>query len=172
MIRTYRGVAPKVAASAYIDPSAQVIGDVSVGERSSIWPNTTVRGDVNCITIGDETNIQDNCCLHVQRNEWPLVLGSRVSIAHSVTLHGCVIEDDCLIGIGAVVLNGARIGRGSLVAAGALVTERTHIPPGSLVMGVPAKVKRPASEDESALIRKTAENYIRYREIYLEDSGN
>ena len=171
MIRTYRGVSPKIAASAYIDPSAQIIGDVTGGERSSIWPNTTVRGDVHTITIGDDSNVQDNCCLHVQRDEYPLVLGSRVSIAHSVTLHGCVIEDECLIGIGAIVLNGARVGRGSLVAAGSLVTERTQIPPGSLVMGAPAKVKRPASEQDLALIRKTADNYIRYREIYLQEAA-
>ena len=101
-IRGYRGIMPKVAATAYIDPSAQVIGDVVVGERSSIWPNTTVRGDVHYIRIGDETNVQDNCCLHVQRDEFPLILGNRVSIAHSVTLHGCVLEDEVLIGMGAL----------------------------------------------------------------------
>src|SRR5919206_1662257 len=139
MLRAYRGVVPIVAASAYIDPSAQVIGDVMVGEASSIWPNTTVRGDVNYIRIGDETNVQDNCCLHVQRGEWPLVLGNRVSIAHSVTLHGCVIEDECLIGMGAIVLNGARVGAGSIVAAGALVTEGMQVPPGSVLMGAPGK---------------------------------
>ena len=171
MIRTYRGVSPKIAASAYIDPSAQIIGDVTIGERSSIWPNTTVRGDVHSISIGDDSNVQDNCCLHVQRDEYPLVLGARVSIAHSVTLHGCVIEDECLIGIGAIVLNGARVGRGSLVAAGSLITERTQIPPGSVVMGAPARVKRPASDQDLALIRKTADNYIRYREIYLQDAA-
>ena len=87
-IRGYRGVTPKIAATAYIDPSAQVIGDVVIGERSSVWPNSTVRGDVHSIRIGDETNVQDNCCLHVQRDEFPLILGSRVSVAHSVTLHG------------------------------------------------------------------------------------
>src|SRR5882757_798954 len=167
-IRGYRGIMPKVAATAYIDPSAQVIGDVVVGERSSIWPNTTVRGDVNYIRIGDETNVQDNCCLHVQRDEFPLILGNRVSVAHSVTLHGCVIEDECLIGIGAIVLNGARIGTGSLVAAGALVTEGMQVPPGSVVMGMPGKVRRVCTPEDSALVKKHANSYIMYRQIYLD----
>src|SRR6185436_2718101 len=101
-----------------------------------------------------------NCCLHVQRDEYPLILGSRVSIAHSVTLHGCVIEDECLIGIGAIVLNGARVGRGSIVAAGALVTEGMEVPPGSVVMGVPGKVRREASEQDRLRIQKHAASYI------------
>src|SRR5258705_6966292 len=144
-IRGYRGVKPKIAATAYIDPSAQVIGDVIVGERSSVWPNTTVRGDVHYIRIGDETNVQDNCCLHVQRDEFPLILGNRVSIAHSVTLHGCVIEDECLIGMGAIVLNGATVGTGSIVAAGALITEGIQVPPGSVMIRDPAKVRPEAT---------------------------
>src|SRR5437667_12901601 len=135
-IRGYRGIMPKVAATAYIDPSAEVIGDVVVGERSSIWPNTTVRGDVHYIRIGDETNVQDNCCLHVQRDEFPLILGNRVSIAHPVKLHGCVIEDECLIRMGAIVLHGARVGTGSIVAAGLLVTEGTQVPAGSVEQGM------------------------------------
>jgi len=168
-IRGYRGITPKIAATAYIDPSAQVIGDVVVGERSSVWPNTTVRGDVNYIRIGDETNVQDNCCLHVQRDEFPLILGNRVSIAHSVTLHGCVIEDECLIGMGAIVLNGARVGTGSIVAAGALVTEGMSVPPGSVVMGMPGKVRRAATDDDRKRIQKHADSYIMYRQIYLDD---
>jgi carbonic anhydrase/acetyltransferase-like protein (isoleucine patch superfamily) len=168
-IRGYRGVTPKIAATAYIDPSAQVIGDVVIGERSSVWPNTTVRGDVNSIRIGDETNVQDNCCLHVQRDEFPLTIGNRVSVAHSVTLHGCVIEDECLIGIGAIVLNGARIGTGSLIAAGALITEGMQVPPGSVVMGMPGKIRRAATEQDRARIRKHADSYIMYRQIYLDD---
>src|SRR5260370_16538370 len=128
-IRGYRGVTPKTAAPAYIDPSAHVSGDVVVGERSSVWPNSTVRGDVHYIRIGDETNVQDNCCLHVQRDEFPLILGNRVSVAHSVTLHGCVIEDECLIGIGAILLNGARVGTRSILPPGALSTQRTRVSP-------------------------------------------
>jgi carbonic anhydrase/acetyltransferase-like protein (isoleucine patch superfamily) len=168
-IRGYRGVTPQIAATAYIDPSAQVIGDVVIGERSSVWPNTTIRGDVNFIRIGDETNVQDNCCLHVQRDEWPLTLGNRVSVAHSVTLHGCAIEDECLIGMGAIVLNGARVGSGSLVAAGALITEGMQVPPGSVVMGAPGKVKRQATDADRARIRKHADSYIAYRQLYLEE---
>src|SRR5260370_6680726 len=141
-IRGYRGIMPKVAATAYIDPSAQVFGDVVVGERSSVWPNTTVRGDVHYIRIGDETNVQDNCCLHVQRDEFPLIVGNRVSIAHSVTLHGCIVEDEVLIGMGAIVMNGARIGTGSIVAAGALVFAGMPVPAGNVVMGVPRKCVR------------------------------
>src|SRR5712692_5028958 len=144
-IRGYRGVMPKIAATAYIDPSAQVIGDVVIGERSSVWCNTTIRGDVHYVRIGEESNVQDNCCLHVQKDEYPLILGNRVTVGHSVTLHGCTIEDDCLIGIGAILLNGVRIGAGTIVAAGALVTERTEIPPRSIVMGAPAKVRRAAT---------------------------
>src|SRR5229473_970192 len=157
-IRGYRGITPKIAATAYIDPSAQVIGDVVVGERSSIWPNTTVRGDVNYIRIGDETNVQDN--------EFPLILGNRVSIAHSVTLHGCVIEDECLIGMGAIVLNGARVGTGTIVAAGALVTEGMQVPARSLVMGSPAKVKRPLGDEDVAEIQMYADRYVSYRLDY------
>lgn len=169
MIRAYRGVYPKVAASAYIDSSAQVIGDVEIGERSSVWPNATIRGDVNSIRIGDESNIQDNSVIHVEHDTYPTHVGNRVTIGHSVTLHGCIIEDDCLIGIGAIILNGVRVGAGSVVAAGALVSERTQIPPGSLVMGMPAKVKRTLGEDERVRFRENAQNYVRYREIYREE---
>lgn len=170
-IRGYRGVMPKIAATAYIDPSAQVIGDVTVGERSSIWPNTTVRGDVHYIRIGDETNVQDNCCLHVQRDQFPLILGNRVSVAHSVTLHGCVIEDNVLIGMGAIVMNGARIGTGSIVAAGALVPEGMQVPPGSVVMGMPGKIRREATDQDRLRIKTHADSYIMYRQIYLEEEG-
>ncbi len=122
MIRTYRGQRPAIAESAFVDQSARVIGSVKAAERSSIWCNTTVRGDVNSIEIGEETNVQDNCRLHVDPGE-PLVLGKRIVVRHSVTLHGCVIEDDCLIGMGAIVLSGAKIGGGSIIAAAALVVE-------------------------------------------------
>lgn len=169
MIRAYRGVYPKVAASAYIDPSAQVIGDVEIGERSSVWPNVTIRGDVNYIRIGEESNVQDNSVIHVEHDIYPTVLGHRVTVGHSVTLHGCVVGDDCLIGIGAIVLNGARIGEGSVIAAGALVPERMEIPAGSMVMGVPAKIKREITPEERERFRENAQNYIRYRQIYREE---
>src|ERR1700726_2001292 len=152
-IRGYRGIMPKVAASAYIDQSAQVIGDVVVGERSSIWPNVTARGDVNTIRIGDESNIQDNSVLHCDAG-FPLLIGNRITVGHMVMLHGCTIEDECLIGIAAVVLNGAKIGKGSVIAAGAVVPEGAEVPPDSMVMGVPAKVKRKVTEDEGQRFRK------------------
>jgi carbonic anhydrase/acetyltransferase-like protein (isoleucine patch superfamily) len=169
MIRAYRGVVPRIAASCYIDSSAQVIGDVIVGERSSIWPNATVRGDVNYIRIGEESNVQDNSVLHVEAEIWPLIIGNRVTVGHSVVLHGCVIEDECLIGIGAIVLNGARIGKGSVIAAGALVPEGMEVPPGSMVMGVPAKIRRDVTAEEQERFRKNAQNYVKYREIYREE---
>ncbi|MBI4873519.1 MAG: gamma carbonic anhydrase family protein [Acidobacteria bacterium] len=164
MIRAHRGVTPKVAASAYIDPSAQVIGDVEIGERSSIWPNASLRGDVNAIRIGAESNIQDNCVLHGDLDRYSVTVGDRVTVGHSVVLHGCFVEDDCLIGIGAIVLNGARVGRGSVIAAGALVPEEMEIPPRSLAMGVPAKVRRPVSAEERERFEKNCINYLRYSE--------
>jgi carbonic anhydrase/acetyltransferase-like protein (isoleucine patch superfamily) len=170
MIRAYRGIVPKIAVSAYVDPSAVVIGDVIIGERSSVWANVTVRGDVNYIRIGDESNVQDNSCLHVELNKHPLVVGDRVSVGHSVTLHGCDVEDQCLIGIGATVLNGARVRTGSIVAAGALVPEGMEVPPHSIAMGVPARVKRPVTDAERERILRTAENYVRYRQIYKEET--
>jgi carbonic anhydrase/acetyltransferase-like protein (isoleucine patch superfamily) len=169
MIRPYRGVYPKIAASCYLDPSAQLIGDIEIGERSSVWCNATIRGDVNYIRIGEESNVQDNSVIHVEHDVYPTIIGNRVTVGHSVTLHGCVIEDDCLIGIGAIVLNGARIGQGSVIAAGALVPERMQIPAGSMVMGVPAKVKREITPEERERFRENAQNYVRYRQTYREE---
>ena len=169
MIRPYRGVVPKIAASAYIDPSAQVIGDVVVGERSSIWPNVSARGDVNSIRIGEESNIQDNCVLHCDADFFPLNIGDRVTVGHLAMLHGCTIEDDCLIGIGAIVLNGAKIGKGSVIAAGAVVPEGAEVPPDSMVMGVPAKVKRQITGDERERFRTNAQHYVEAARIYREE---
>jgi carbonic anhydrase/acetyltransferase-like protein (isoleucine patch superfamily) len=170
MLRSYRGILPKVAASAYIDSSAQVIGDVTVGERASIWPNVTVRGDVNTIRIGDDTNIQDNSVLHCDAGLFPLNIGNRVTVGHLAMLHGCTIEDDCLIGIAAVVLNGAKIGRGSVIAAGAVVPEGAEVPPGSMVMGVPAKVKRQLTAEERERFRLNAMHYVEAARIYKDES--
>lgn len=169
MIRPYKGKTPKVAPSAYIDPSAQVIGDVTLGERSSVWCNVTLRGDVNTITIGDDSNVQDGTVLHGELNEFPVTLGNRVTVGHLAMLHGCTIEDDCLIGIGAIVLNGARVGRGSVIAAGALVPEGMDIPPESMVMGMPAKVKRPLTSGEKERFKQNAQRYIRYRQDYRDE---
>src|SRR5271155_4970602 len=170
MLRSYQGVHPTIAASAYIDPSAQVIGNITVGERSSIWPNVTARGDVNTIQIGDDSNIQDNSVLHCDAGLYPLKIGNRVTVGHLAMLHGCTIEDDCLIGIGAIVLNGAKIGHGSVIAAGAVVPEGAEIPPESMVMGVPAKVKRPLPVEERERFRQNALHYVEAARIYKGES--
>jgi len=169
MIRTFRGVAPRIAVSAYIDPSAQIIGEVTVGERSSIWPNASLRGDTGPIVIGSETSIQDNCVLHLDEG-FPLTVGDRVTVGHSVTLHGCTVEDDSLIGIGATILNGARIGKGSVVAAGSLIPEGMDVPPGTLVMGVPAKPRRPVTPEESARFQEGVRHYVEKARVYKAES--
>ncbi len=159
MTRPFRGQSPTVPDSAFIDPTAVVIGKVTLGEHVGVWPNTTIRGDVADITIGDESNIQDNCCLHVDRGE-PLVVGRRCVVGHSVTLHACEIEDGCLIGMGATVLSRSKIGAGSIIAAGALVVEGAEIPPRSLVAGVPGKVRRQTTDEELERIRRGADGYM------------
>ncbi len=169
MIRSHRGITPRIAASAYVDRSAQIIGDVAIGERSSVWPGAVARGDVNSIRIGDETSIQDNCVLHCDAGPFPLVIGNRVTVGHQVTLHGCTIEDDCVIGIGAIVLNGARIGKGSVIAAGALAPEGMNVPPGSMVMGIPGKIRREVTEEEARRFRENARHYVDACRIYREE---
>ena len=158
-------------ASAYIDRSSVIIGDVHIGEDSSVWPMCVIRGDVHHIRIGARTNIQDGSVLHVMRDEWALIIGDEVTVGHSVTLHGCTIESRCLIGMGAIILNGAVVGSGSIVAAGALIPERTVIPPGSLVMGAPGKVKRTLLDSDQASIRDYAQRYVEYKNIYQRRSG-
>lgn len=165
-LRAFQGRLPTVDPSAFVEDSAQIIGDVTLGPRSSVWFNSVVRGDVHWVRIGADTNIQDLCCLHVTREKYSLTVGARVTLGHSVTLHGCVVGDDCLIGMGAIVLDGAEIGPGCLVAAGALVTPGTRIPAGSLVMGSPAKVRRTVTDEERALIAASAASYVRYAEQY------
>jgi carbonic anhydrase/acetyltransferase-like protein (isoleucine patch superfamily) len=169
MIRSFRGITPRVAESAYVDPSAQLIGDVTVGERSSIWPNTSVRGDSGPIVIGAETSVQDNCALHLDEG-FPLTVGDRVTVGHSVTLHGCTIEDDSLIGIGATILNGARIGKGAVVAAGSLVPEMMQVAPATVVMGVPAKARRAVLEEEQARFAEGVKHYVEKARIYKDGS--
>lgn len=169
MIRAYRGIVPRIAASAYIDPSAQVIGDVNVGERSSFWPGVVARGDVHWIRVGEESNIQDNSVLHCDAPDFPLMIGDRVTVGHRVVLHGCTVEDECVIGIGAIVLNGAVVGKGSVIAAGAVVPEGMAVAPGSMVMGVPGKVRREVTEEEKIRFRVNAQHYVDACRIYRED---
>jgi carbonic anhydrase/acetyltransferase-like protein (isoleucine patch superfamily) len=171
MIRKFGGLTPKVAASAYVDPSAQLIGDVVVGERSSVWPNASLRGDTGPIRIGEESSIQDNCALHLDEG-FPLMVGDRVTVGHSVTLHGCIVEDDSLIGIGATILNGAKIGKGAVVAAGSLVPEYMEVPPATLVMGVPAKPRRAVAPEEHARFAEGVKHYVEKARIYKADDAN
>ena len=152
-------VRPQVDSSAWVAPDAVLTGDVTVGPEASIWFTTVVRGDGDAIRIGARTNIQDGCVLHTDPG-LQLVVGSHVSVGHRAVLHGCVIEDEVLVGMGAIVMNGARIGSGSLVAAGALVTEGTQVPPRSLVVGSPAKVRRELSAEEVELVRHNADHYV------------
>jgi gamma-carbonic anhydrase len=166
MIRSYRGRWPKIAKSAYIDPAAVIIGDVTIGERASIWPGAVVRGDVHWIRIGARTNIQDGCVLHVMRDEAALSIGDGVTVGHGVILHGCTIESRVLIGMGSIVLNHVQIGTGSIIAAGTLVPERTVIAPSSLFMGHPGKFRRSLSEQDLTTIDAYAERYIGYAESY------
>ena len=163
MLRPFRSIHPTVDPSAFVDMSAQVIGDVHIGPESSVWMNVVVRGDVNHIRIGSRTNVQDLTLVHVMRETHPTIVGDDVTIGHSVVVHGCTIEDRCLIGMGAILLNGCRIGGGSIVAAGTLVPEGMIVPPGSMVMGVPGKVRRSLTREEDASIKWYADNYVRYR---------
>ena len=151
--------APVVAASAWVAPGATVVGAVHLQDEVSIWYSAVLRGDGDRIDIGARSNLQDGTVVHADPG-FPVSLGTGVSVGHRAILHGCTIENEVLIGMGAIVMNGARIGRGSLIAAGALVVEGTEIPPGSLVAGVPGKIRRATTEEEQQGIRGTAHTYI------------
>jgi carbonic anhydrase/acetyltransferase-like protein (isoleucine patch superfamily) len=169
MIRPFRGVHPQIHPSAYVEESAQVIGDVHIGEESSVWFGAVVRGDVFYIRIGARTNVQDGTVIHVSNGTHATVLEDEVTVGHNVTLHGCHVERGCLIGIGAIVMDGVRVGEKSLVAAGSLLTPGTQIPPRSLVMGSPAKVKRPLTDEEVASLDVFWQNYTGYTKEYKEE---
>ena len=154
----FRGTSPSIDPTVFLAPTASLIGDVTMAADSSAFYGVCVRGDSNSITVGAGTNLQDNVVLHADPG-FPTSVGERVSVGHNAVVHGCTVEDDCLIGMSATVMNGAVIGAGSLVAAGALVLEGTVVPPRSLVAGVPAKVRRPLSDEEFAGVRANAENY-------------
>jgi gamma-carbonic anhydrase len=166
MIRPFRGVTPQIPASAYVDQSAQVIGDVHLGEESSVWCNAVLRGDMFYIRIGNRTNVQDNSVIHTRTGSHPTILEDEVTVGHSVTLHGCYVEQGALIGIGSIVLDDARVGSKSLVAAGSLIAPGTIIPPRSLVMGIPAKVKRSLTDEEVASLDLFWQNYVEFTRKY------
>lgn len=156
---------PEIAADAWIAPTAVVVGAVTIGADSGIWYNAVIRADSEAVTIGQRTNIQDGCAVHADPGS-PAIIGDGVSIGHNATIHGCIVGDNVLVGMGAVIMNDAEVGEDSLVAAGALVLERTVIPPRSLVAGVPAKVRRPLTEEEIDNIRANATNYVTRRTVH------
>jgi carbonic anhydrase/acetyltransferase-like protein (isoleucine patch superfamily) len=169
MIRVFQGIKPTIPKSVFVEETAVVIGDVVIGEDSSVWFHAVVRGDVHYIRIGNRTNVQDLSMLHVTHDTHPLVIGDDVTIGHHVVLHGCTIHDRVLIGMGAIVMDGAVIGEDSVVGAGALVTEGTIVPPKSMILGFPAKVKRAATDQELAWIRESSDNYVKYARQYMSD---
>lgn len=170
MLRSFRGVMPTITASAFIEETAVVIGDVVIGSESSVWFHTVIRGDVNIIRIGHRTNVQDLCLLHVAHDTHPLILGDDITVGHHVVLHGCTIKDRVLIGMGAVIMDGAVIGEDSIVGAGSLITEDISVPPKSLILGSPARVTRSVTSKELTWIKESAQNYVRYAQQYLADS--
>ena len=170
MLRPYKGISPQIAQGCYVDVSAQVVGDVVLGENSSIWMNAVVRGDVNSIRIGANSNVQDCSVLHGMLNKYKVIVGDWVTVGHNVTLHGCTVEDDCLIGMGAVILNNARVGKGSIIAAGTVIPENTVIDPYSLWAGLPGKFKKKIDDAATqAMIRQYAQNYLGYTQQYLSE---
>ena len=170
MIRSYKGIRPTIPASCYVDDSAQIIGDVILGEHASVWMNAVLRGDVYAIRIGAHSNVQDNSVLHGMKGQYGVFVGEHVTVGHSVTLHGCTIEDRCLIGMGSIILNGASIGTGSIIAAGTLIPEATVVEPGSLWMGSPGKFRRKLEPREHDMIMRYARNYLGYKDEYLKSS--
>jgi carbonic anhydrase/acetyltransferase-like protein (isoleucine patch superfamily) len=166
VLRQFRGVSPRIHPTAFIDDSAQVIGDVDIGEESGIWMCAVVRGDVNAIRIGRRTNIQDGTIVHAMTGTHQTTIGDSVTIGHGAIIHGCTIEHQCLIGMGAILLNGAHVGTGSIVAAGTLIVENMKVPPKSLVMGSPGKVRRLLTHAEIAEIQAYADRYVEYQHEY------
>lgn len=167
MITAYKGVIPRIAATAFVAEGARIIGDVHIGEHSSVWFNCVLRGDCYHIRIGDSTNIQDGTVIHVTQGTYATIIGNRVTVGHSAVLHGCTVRDRCLIGIGAIVLDDVEIGEESFIASGSLVTPGTVIPPRSMVMGAPAKVRRQVTDAEVERIDSHWQHYVEYKNEYL-----
>lgn len=170
MLRPYKGITPTIAPGAYIEDTAVVIGDVVIGSASSVWFNAVIRGDVHSIRIGHRTNIQDLSLLHVTHDTHSLTLGDDITIGHHVVLHGCIIRNRVLVGMGAIIMDGVMIEEDCIIGAGALITARQHIPPKSLVVGSPAKIKRSLTEPELQWIKESAQNYVRYAQNYMVDT--
>jgi gamma-carbonic anhydrase len=162
----YKGIVPQIHTSVYLAEGSRIIGDVGIEDESSVWFNTVIRGDVNYIRIGKRTNVQDNSVLHVTTTAAPLNIGNEVTIGHSAILHGCTVDDCCLIGMGAIILDGAHIHRHTMVAAGSMVLEGFDVPEGMLIAGVPAKIKRSLTSEEIHQLHQSAENYTQYARVY------
>jgi carbonic anhydrase/acetyltransferase-like protein (isoleucine patch superfamily) len=171
IVRPYENKHPRFGARVFVADNAAVIGDVEIGDDCSIWFATTVRGDVNAIRIGRNTNVQDNCTIHVTHLDWPTVIGENVTIGHGAIVHGCTVGNGALIGMGSRVLDGAVVGESAMVGAGALVPPGMQVPPRTLVVGVPARVKRPLTPDELAHLENSWKNYVQYKDRYLKDEG-
>ncbi len=165
-IQAFGGKTPALGEDVFIAEGAHVIGDVVLGARASVWFNCVVRGDVNEIRVGDETNLQDLTVVHVAAGKWPTRIGARVTVGHRAVIHGCTIGDLCLIGIGAIVMDGAVVGEESLVAAGTLVSPGQRIPPRSLAIGAPSRVLRALTDAELTFLRESAANYVGYASLY------
>jgi carbonic anhydrase/acetyltransferase-like protein (isoleucine patch superfamily) len=169
LIRAFRGKAPQIDPTAFVADNATIIGDVTIGARSSVWFGTVLRGDVFHIRIGEDTSIQDNSVIHVTHDQYATTVGNKVTVGHSVTLHGCTVGDQCIVGMGAIILDQAVIGDRCIVGAGALVTPGTKIPPGSLAVGSPDRVKRPLSEEELVWLEASALHYVELIKAYAAD---
>jgi carbonic anhydrase/acetyltransferase-like protein (isoleucine patch superfamily) len=172
MIRSYKGITPQVQSTCYVDESAQLIGDVVLGEHASVWMNAVLRGDVHEIRVGHYSNIQDNSILHGMKELYGVYVGDYVTVGHNVILHGCKVEDRCLIGMGSIILNGAVVGAGSIIGAGTLIPEKTIIEPNSLWVGSPGKFRRKLDKQDEEMILRYAENYLGYKKSYLMEKGS
>jgi len=172
MIRSYKGISPTIPNSCYVDESAQIIGDVVLGENASVWMNAVLRGDVHSIRVGAHSNVQDCSVLHGMKEQYGVFIGDYVTVGHSVTLHGCTVGDRCLIGMGSIILNGAFIGEGSIIAAGTLIPEKAIIEPGSLWMGSPGQFRRKLVERDTESIIRYANNYLGYKDAYLAERNS
>lgn len=168
IVRGYDGKEPRFGERVFVAENAAIIGDVELGNDCSIWYSATIRGDVNAIRIGSRSNVQDNCTIHVTHEQWPTVIAEEVTIGHGAIVHGCTVKRGALIGMGSRVLDGAVVGESALVGAGALVPEGLHVPPRTLVVGVPARVKRPLTDEELARLDQSWRHYIEYKEKYLQ----
>jgi gamma-carbonic anhydrase len=167
ILRAYDGKSPRLGQRVFVADNAAIIGDVELGDDCSIWYSATIRGDVNAIRIGAGTNVQDNCTIHVTHLDWPTIIAGEVTIGHGAIVHGCTVQRRALIGMGSRVLDGAVVGESALIAAGALVSEGMQIPPRTLAIGVPARVKRALTDEELAHLDRSWRNYVEYKNKYM-----